>query len=264
MEVTTFSQENLIVYELPLTDAVRIALRLENLFSQFDKTVACTSILMTKNAMTALLKILEVTDRPDLKSRFSQTMTQFAHSFTQLGNSPKIDRVRLEKTLRKLESLNEYLYSQQTRIGDPLRQNDFLSQIRANLATPGGVCDYRLPAYLLWQNQAPALKTKDLKEWIEFLKPIRDIAETILLLTRDSGPFENVVAEKGFYSQQLNPVVLCHLVRVGVSASVNLYPEFSAGKHRLTIRFLSPSYFGHAKPSVISEDVSFQLACCRI
>src|SRR3990167_6909953 len=148
-EVTSTTQNNLIIYEMPLNDAVRICLRLEHLFRQFEKTVSSTSTLATKNAMDALLKIQEVTDRPDIKSKLSQTLTQYANTFGQLSRSPQVDPTRLKTTLKKIESLNHYLHTHHTKIGDPLRQNDFLSQIRSNLSNPGGVCDYRLPAYML-------------------------------------------------------------------------------------------------------------------
>lgn len=264
MEVTTTTQNSLITYELPLNDAIRICLRLENLFQQSQKTISCGSVLNTKNAMNALLKILEVTDRPDIKSKLSQTLTQYANACRQLSRSPQVNNQRLSTTLKKLDELNQYLHMHHARIGEALRQNDFLYQIRSNLANPGGVCDYRLPAYMLWQNKSAAEKSKDLTNWMESFKPLRDIITTILQVTRDSTPLQSAVGENGFYIQPLNPLMPCHLVRVSLPAVTNLYPEFSAGKHRLTIRFLSPSYFGDGKPTQPQHTISFQLACCRI
>jgi len=264
-EITSITENNLITYEMPLNDAVRICLRLENLFQQFKKTVSNTaSALATKNAMNALLKILEVTDRPDIKSKLSQTLTQYANAFGQMSRSPQVDGARLQNTLRKLDGLNHYLHTHHSRIGDALRHNDFLYQIRSNLANPGGVCDYRLPAYMLWQNKSPEEKAKDLTSWMETFQPLRDIMEAVLQLTRDSTPLQSVTAENGFYLQPLNPMMPCHLVRVALPSQSNLYPEFSAGKHRLTIRFLIPSYFGTGKPTQTQASVIFQLACCKI
>lgn len=263
-EITTTTQNNQIIYEMPLNDAVRICLRLENLFHQFDKTVHDNSSISTKNAMNAILKTLEVTDRPDIKSKLSQTLTQYSNAFSQLSRSPQLDLQRLQATLKKLDSMNHYLHTHHARIGDALRQNEFLSQIRSNLTNPGGVCDYRLPAYMLWQSKPVAEKSKDLTEWMGVFKPLRDISEAILELTRGSTTMETVTAENGFYLQPLNPSTPCHLVRVSVPAQMNLYPEFGAGKHRLTIRFLEPSYFGSGKSTQAQKPFSFQLACCRI
>ncbi|MCX7121975.1 MAG: cell division protein ZapD [Gammaproteobacteria bacterium] len=264
MEITKSTEKNLIIYEMPLNDAIRICLRLENLFQQFEKTAACTSLLNTKSAMNALLKILEVTDRPDIKSKLSQTLTQYATAWGQLVRSKQVDPQRLQSTLKKLDSLNHYLHTHHARIGEPLRQNDFLHQIRSNLANPGGACDYRLPAYMLWQNKAAGEKSKDLSLWIENFKPLLDITETLLQLTRESTPLQPAIAENGFHLQTLNPTTPCHLVRVALPSTTNLYPEFSAGKHRLSIHFSSPSYFGNGKPTQTQDAIPFQLACCKI
>lgn len=263
-EVITTTQSNLITYEMPLNDAIRICLRLENLFLQFQKTASCTTALSTKNAMNALLKILEVTDRPDIKSKLSQTLTQFTTAFSQMARSPQVDNARLQAALKKIDGLNNYLHTHHPRIGETLRQNDFLSQIRSNLTNPGGVCDYRLPAYMLWQNKPNAEKSKDLTTWMETFRPLYDISETILQLTRDTTPLQTATAENGFFIQPLNSAVTYHLVRIALPIPSNLYPEFSVGKHRLTIRFLKPNYFGAGKPTQSPDSVSFQLACCKI
>ena len=262
-EVVSTAQNNLIMYEMPLNDAIRICLRLENLFLQFKKTATSTSTLATKNAMQALLKILEVTDRPDIKSKLSQTLTQYATVFSQLNRSPQVNMQRLQKTLEKLSELNRYLHSHHARIGETLRKNDFLSQIRSNLANPGGVSDYRLPAYMLWQNKTPAEKEADLSNWVAAFGPLCDITETILQLTRDSTPLQNIAAENGFYMQPLNSMSPCYLVRVALPLQTNVYPEFGAGKHRITIRFLEPNFLD-GRPTQTKKTIHFQLSCCRI
>ena len=99
---------------------------------------------------------------------------------------------------------------------------------------------------------------------METFQPLQEISEAILQLTRDSTPLQSATAESGFYLQPLNPNAPCHLVRIALPSETSLYPEFSAGKHRLTIRFLSPSYFGPGKSTQTQGSISFQLACCKI
>lgn len=263
-DIVSTAENNLIVYEMPLNDAIRICLRLENLFQQYDKSVRDQSALATKNAMSAILKTLEVSDRPDIKSKLSQTLTQYSNALTLLARSAQIDAVKLQSTLKKLEALNHYLHTHHARIGESLRQNDFLSQIRSNLAIPGGACDYRLPAYMLWLNKSAQEKSADLKSWMDVFQPLRDIIETVLYLTRDSAPLKSMTTDNGFYLQALNPMVPCPLIRLAISTQLNLYPEFSAGKHRITIRFLSPNYFGAGKATQVHHAIPFQLACCKI
>src|SRR3990167_10638131 len=108
METAATVQQQHITYELPLNDAIRICLRLENLFRQFKKTVTSTTELSTKNAMNALLKILEVTDRPDIKSKLSQILTQYTNALVQLNRSAQVDTIRLQKTLKRLNEQTNY------------------------------------------------------------------------------------------------------------------------------------------------------------
>lgn len=253
-----------VVYELPLNDAARMCLQLENLFHQFDTAIAQHSELHMKNAMTALLKILEVSERPDMKSKLCQTLVQFSATLDQLNRSPQVDKQRLQTTLKKLDMLSQRLNHLQHRIGEELRENEFLYHIRSNLANPGGVSDYRLPAYLLWQKKSYDEKTQDLKNWMQCFQDLRDIVESILLVTRESTPLQTETADNGFYHQNLNPSTPYYLIRVALFTQLNLYPEFGAGKHRLTIRFLKPSYYGNGRPTQTQQPVPFQLSCCRL
>ena len=255
---------DVIIYELPLNDSTRMCLQLENLFHQFDAAITSHSELSIKNAVTALLKILEVSERPDIKSKLCQTLVQFSTTLDQLNRSPQVDKQRLQNTLKKLETLSQRLNNLHQRIGESLRENEFLYQIRSNLANPGGVSDYRLPAYLLWQKKSYDEKIQDLKNWMQHFQDLREIVESILLVTRESAPLQTEIAENGFYHQNLNPAIPCHLVRVSLPTQLNLYPEFGAGKHRLTIRFLTPSYHGNGRPSQVQKNISFQLSCCKL
>ncbi|EKD76858.1 MAG: hypothetical protein ACD_42C00563G0002 [uncultured bacterium] len=264
VEISTITENNLVTYEIPLNESIRICLQLENLFHQFDKTAQCTSIHGTKSAMNSLLKMIDVTDRPDLKSKLSQTLTQYTNTFHQFTRSAQVDAKRLQTTLKELESLNHYLHTNHARIGDMLRQNDFLHQIQSHLANPGGVCDFRLPAYTLWQNKTASEKAKDLAEWMAAFEPLRNISKLVLQVTRESAPLETIQALNGFYLQPLNPLTPCQMVRVLLPTQSNLYPEFGAGKHRVTIRFLKPSYFGAGRSTQTQDTVQFQLAVCRI
>ncbi len=255
---------DMIIYELPLNDATRMCLQLENLFHQFDTAIASHSALNIKNAVTALLKILEVAERPDIKSKLCQTLTQCSATLDLLSRSPQVDKQRLQTTLKKLELLNNRLNNLQHRIGEPLRENEFLHQIRSNLGNPGGVSDYKLPAYLLWQKKSHAEQGADLKNWMQHFVDLREIVESILLVTRESTPLQNENAENGFYHQTLNPNTTYLLVRVAIPTQLNLYPEFGAGKHRLTIRFLTPSYHGAGRPTQPQQNITFQLSCCKL
>ena len=103
--------KNDIIFELPLNETIRASLRLENLFNRFNETANASTTLNTREAMTTLLKIIGLVDRPDIKSKLSQTLTQYTNALSQLKQSSKVDHTRLEETLKRLADLNHYLHT---------------------------------------------------------------------------------------------------------------------------------------------------------
>lgn len=253
-----------ITYELPLNEAIRLCLRLENLFIQFDQAAHANTSLDTKIAMQSLLHILDVADRPDIKSKLSQMLTQYTNMLNQLTQSSQVNKPRLNNTLEELTQLNRYLHTNYQRLDEALRKNEFLYHIRTNALTPGGITDFRLPDYFLWQQQSREKKSRDLHHWMNNFEYLRKIVNTILTLTRESGNFADTVAENGFYHQSLNASNTYQLARIMLPIDQNLFPEFGAGKHRLTIRFLTPNYYDNGRAKQAKRNIDFQLSCCKL
>jgi cell division protein ZapD len=58
-----------VIYEQPVNEHVRVCLRLEQLFNQTLHWMRGTSAWDSRAAISALLEILNVLDRPDLKAK---------------------------------------------------------------------------------------------------------------------------------------------------------------------------------------------------
>ena len=62
-----------IIYEQPANELLRTCLRLEHLFTQLDYHYQnCVSLYHLRSAIRLLLEIINILDRPDLKSKLSQ------------------------------------------------------------------------------------------------------------------------------------------------------------------------------------------------
>lgn len=253
-----------ITYEQPLNDPMRICLRLEHLLTQLHRNKADPRIDSSKASITAILKMLDVINRPDLKSKLTQSLTQHATTLAQLEQFPEVDPDRLKEILTKLDSLIVSLHGNRSRIGEQIRKNAFLNQVRINLGNPGGTCPFSNPAYALWLRKPNGERLKDLQTWADEFKELGDIVEIILKLTRNNSPSQKLVAQNGFYHQNLNPALPCEMIRVHIPMMLGVFPEFSVGRHRLTIRFLTPNYHGNGHPKQVRGDIEFELSCCRI
>ena len=122
-----------ITYEQPVTEYTRLYLRLEFLFDQLEQTIGQTSVDSSKMAMDNILKLINVTDRPDIKSKLTQTLTQQASHLKQLQKIPGVNEEAVEQLLDEISNHTHTLHKNLSRIGDGIRKNEFLSQIRSTI-----------------------------------------------------------------------------------------------------------------------------------
>lgn len=257
--------EETITYEQPLNELIRICLRLEHLFRQLNSNLNASTSGGSHLAMLALVKSLNVIDRPDLKSKLTQALSQQAFTLAQLKHFSQIDRLKLQKLLAILDQHINQLHQVPGRIAENLRQNTFLNQIRVHLHNPAGPCNFTTPAYSLWLRLPSEDRIADLQNWAGELKLLSLIINTILQITRESTSPQSAVAQEGFFQQTLNANSPCQLIQLTLPVKKKVYPEISAGKHRLVVRFLSLDVTDSSNcGKSVSEDIFFTLNCCKI
>ncbi len=254
-----------ITFEHPAGDEqVRLYLRLEYLYTELKKHMKEESVSHSKNAMTALLKILNVIDRPDLKSKLVQTLTSHATNLSQLIEAPNVNKVVLEDILQRLYQHIHYLHNYQGKIGESLRKNEFLTQIRLHLNNPAGANEYTLPTYHLWLSKPGYDRIQDLQLWSHPLLDLGSIIEQLLNLMRKSTEGKKVVAKNGFYQQDQDIALPCKLLRVSLPAHLGMFPQVSANKHSIHIILMEPDFYHGNKPTQVKNDIEFELTCCRL
>ncbi len=255
------SSSHIVYFEQPLNDPMRICLRLEQLFINLEENLDKPSQLNSQAAVTALVRVMDVIDRPDLKSKLMQTLTQITASLSKLESSSNIDSERRGTMLNDLDSHITFLLH--TKIAEKGRHNDFLKHLRLQFNNPGGPCSYKSPSYQLWLELTPEERLHHLKIWREEFVALEDLVNIILKITRESAKLQKIECEEGFYHQTLDPNLPCEIVRVGIPSEFVIYPEISAGKHRLSIRLLHPDFELTGRATQVSQPVSLELYCCR-
>ncbi|VAW80722.1 Cell division protein ZapD [hydrothermal vent metagenome] len=253
----------IIIYEQPLNERIRTFLRLEFLFSQAAHHLRGKSHWDSRSTLTALLDIMAIFGRTDLKTEVLKELERNATTLTRLEKNPDVDSKRLGDTLAELDTLTDRLHHNGGPIAASLRSNEFLSAIQQRSAIAGGTCDFDLPGYHFWLEQPAAQRTRDLAEWLNHFENIAHAIQLILKLIRESASIKSVVAQGGFFQKTLDPNLPCQLVRVSVKRKVPYFAEISGGRHRFTVRFLSTSEEdGHVHQT--TDDIAFELGCCAI
>ena len=251
----------MITYEYPLNERIRTLLRLEDLFDKVAHFAAVSGSLEHHVALVTLFEIIEVAGRADLKFDMVQELERQRQILLSFRNNPEISEDALAGALYEIEQASAALLAMQGKIGQYLRENDWLMGIKNRAAIPGGVCEFDLPGYHYWLNRDPAFRQRDLSGWLAPMLPIRDGIAIVLRLLRASGRPEPNLAARGNYQLMLAGRT-AQLIRLRLRRGDAFIPEISANKYALNIRFTLPDT--DLRPKISDVDVPFELTFCNL
>lgn len=251
----------MISYEFPLNERVRTMLRLEDLFFRIDRFIASDESADHHAALGVLFEILEVASRADLKSDLLQELERQKKSLNALHNNPEILEDALEAVLNEIEGAGARLLGMSGKIGQHLREDEWLMGIKQRACIPGGVCEFDLPSYHYWQHQTPEHRRKNLNVWLGPMLPLRDGIAILLKLLRESGKVHHFTAFHGSF-QQMQGGRVAQMLRISLVHTLPCVPEISANKYALNIRFIEANYT--AKTTLYDQDVAFDLTFCSL
>ena len=149
------------------------------------------------------------------------------------------------------------------KIGQYLRENEWLMAIKSRAVIPGGVCEFDLPSYHYWQNQDAGIRQEALQGWLKPLIPLRDALSIVLRLLRASGTAEHHTAKGGSFQLMLGGST-SQMVRVSIKKSLPFMPEISANKYALNIRFIRQDLALRQRHPDTTVDVPFDIVFCNL
>lgn len=249
-------------FEQPLSERVRTFLRLEFLFNLYKQYRSDHNEAGTRASLQALLEILTILSRTDLKNEVLKELSDQHATLTRLAARPDVDNARLQAILTEIaQALNGMQQLATQFAGSLLRSNDFLIALLNRTGIPGGTCGFDLPAYHHWLSQPYEFIKRDLDAWFADVRPFEKAISLYIRLLRNSVEPRTHVARGGMFVDIPQPA--CVLLRVIVPLEARTYPEISAGKHRFTVRFMQASDVNNRSLQCTS-DISFQMQCCAL
>lgn len=250
----------MITYEYPLVERIRTMLRLEDLFDRAAFFLDRGDPLEHHVALLTLFEILDVVGRADLKSDLLQELDRQRAVLGAYRGNPEIDQDALAQVLADIDRAHAALLGMTGKIGQYLRENDWLMVIKQRTSIPGGACEFDLPSYHYWLHRPGEARRHDLEGWIRPMYPIRDAAAIVLKLLRESGKAAAVVAQGGAFQQMLGGRA-AQMVRIRVAGDLDFTPEISANKYMLNVRFMT---MRDGRPRPAEADVGFELTFCTL
>jgi cell division protein ZapD len=250
-----------ICYEFPLNERVRTLLRLEDLYERIEHFIKSDASEDHHAAIELLFELVDVAGRADLKSDLLQELERQKRLLQGLRDNPEVSENALNTILGRIDSASEALLSLSGKIGQHLRDNEWLMNIKQRASIPGGTCEFDLPSYHYWQRQDASVRRKYLNEWLEPLLPACNGLGITLSLLRESGKEHHFTAQHGNY-QQMQGGRMAQMLRICLDDSLPCVPEISANKYALNIRFVAADYA--VKSTLFDQDVEFDLIFCSL
>ena len=249
-------------YEFPFNERIRTLLRLEDLYTKLLLNVAAGHQHHHHSALVSLLQMLDIIDRADLKMDLVQELDRQRLSMQNLRGNPSIKENVLDDMLREIGACSTTLRSDNAKLGQHLRENEWLMGIKQRVNIPGGVCQFDLPSYHHWLNLDEGRRRADFAGWLAKLMPMYDAIKTILRILRGSGVATKHHVDTGFFQQMLGGAKPAQMLIIYLPEDCPCFPDVSANKYAINIRFNGLDFV--QKPKQCDHAIDFSLTLCNL
>ena len=249
-------------YDYPFNERIRTLLRLEDLFVKVLHNIAADHEFSHHYAMLSLFQILDVIERAELKTDLLQELDRQRMVMNGLRGNPAIAESVLNDVLAEIDTGASALRTNSIKLGQTLRDNEWLMSIKQRANIPGGVCEFDLPSYHYWLGLGGFRRRRDLEAWVLPLMPIYEALRIILHILRGSGATTQLTATQGFYQQMLGGAKPAQMLRIELDDRLECFPEVSANKYFINIRFNNLE--STERPRLCEADVDFKLTLCNL
>lgn len=250
----------MILFEYPFNERVRALMRLESLLDRMMFFAKPGDAKHHQVALGALFDLLDATERTDMKGSVLQDLERQRGVLQSLREHPGVEPKTLAAMLVEIERVIVNLNAA-GKTGQELRANEWLSSLRGRLAVPGGGTQVDMPSFHAWQYRTEAQRCADLQKWMSSLMPLQAGIGMVMRLLRETGQATDAVAPQGAFQQMLAGKTY-QLLRVWVDESADVFPEISANKYMVWIRYSSQD--GEQRPQAVNHDVAFKMTLCAL
>ncbi|NEN76503.1 cell division protein ZapD [Pelistega sp. NLN82] len=251
----------MILYEHPFNERIRYMIRLEYLFQQlltFSKSPSAEGLHV---AFAILFQIMDVCDRGDCRNWVLQEIEKQKASLESYRTFPDIDEQVLNATIQKLNQVSQQLASAR-KPGSHIRENEWLLSLKNRFLTPGSTSAMDIPSYTAWLNGNHQDCLHIFHQLIVPFMPLYNAVSQALSVIREAAiPHMESSKTNGFFEKNIGGRIY-QMARIWLSANQRIYPEISANKHVVMIRFFRIN--DHFKQILMTEPIGFKMALCQI
>jgi cell division protein ZapD len=258
-----------LTFECALAERARTWLRLEELFERTRIFSARKDAIDHRSALLGLFHIVDTAGRNDLKTDLLQELDRQRTVWSAQLDNPDVALDALTEFLSDMDAVIHDLHAQIGKIGQHLRDTDWLQAVRQRAASPGGACAFELPMLHSWLERSEFDRRQQLKGWLDPLQPLEEAVVLVLRLLRESSQMSDELAHHGNFQRALTSVKPPLLARIALASGHAVVPEVSANKYTVNVRFLEQgAVFGGSmragRAEVSGRNIPFKLALCAL
>lgn len=246
------------VFEQPLNEKIRLFMRLSYLMKRFNYHLEDASPENCQAAVTILLELYDLSARLDVKNAALHVLDFQTQAVRQAKGAQGVDDGHATRILEKLEDRSKKLYSFRGQLGQHLKTHSFLNILRQRASIAGGINGLDIPLFNHWLNQPDKKRIEDLRGWAKPYEIAFDAIELLMELIYQSAETQEITAEGGFYQSSLGHDRDYQILSIELPDSSKVYPEISAGKQRLSVRFVDATMLEERGKQIV-ENIDFKL-----
>lgn len=244
-------------YEFPLTERVRLLMRLEDALGRIRQQADEASCEAHRHALLTLCELLDLTQRIDIRGEVRIEAERQRGVLRSFRNLDAVDAAALELTLDRLNQVIAQLDMSTCRAGSRCRDDSWLSMVRARAAIPGGFTRFDLPSFHFWSALDPASRRDSLLEWLLDFDCVEHGVGALMTLIRACAESESFTSDSGQFHRTLGGRQPIFAV-VDMAPDAEVVPEVSANRSTLLLRFMH--FPGSGRPRLCDRPVHFGLA----
>jgi cell division protein ZapD len=253
-------------FETPLSERSRTWLRLEEVFIRTQTFASRRDAVDHRAALLGLFDIVDTTTRTDLKTDLLSELERQRSIWQLQLENPEIAREALEEFLADMDAIIHDLHAQVGKIGQHLRDVEWLQGVRQRASSPGGACAFELPMLHSWLRRTDYDRKLELKSWLDPFAPLEEAVLLVLRLLRESARSTDEMAHHGNFHRTLASQRPPLLGLIAVDTRHGVVPEVSANKYTVNVRFLEHrgQFESGGRATVTARDIPFRLGLCSL
>jgi len=248
-----------VVYEHPVTEHMRLLIKLEALFIEIEQSLQFKKNDFALNGLFRLIDLSDLVSGQDLRFDLLKNLDKKNISLKHLKHNPDVNLDLLKETLENIERLKKKIHILKKVPDDNFENDELIQAVKRKYSVKGSLYPFELPLLNFWINQNENFHLNKIRDWLEGFMPIYEAVRLILKITRESVPVLPLTADKGIYEQGSDNDSVIDLIRVLLEPNANVFPEISGNKHKFSIRFLKQES-SWDKPVQTIDSIRFELA----